>query len=437
MSAMRSGYRPAIPFAAFVLWLLVFPLQGPFFALESTPPPPLAAFLLPHAAVLALLGLSAAVRRLLMPASVAGGVAAAGLTVLYPFVTAGHGLVLALLGTVSAPLSVRVAGALARSDRPLVEGAWALVAANLLLPLAARLPGPAGLRLSAAAALVLVPLWRPVTPPPAPAAPRLLHGAHLGFLTAIYALNGVFYERLFPAYAQVAWLPGAELAAYVGAMLAAVYLVGGRAKPALVLGVAFGFAALAVFRAGSVAGVNAGMGLMQGGSGFLDAFVLAYCLGQPDPVRGFALGLASVCGGLGLGCLAAHGPWVTGDGVPLLGAFFVNGALLVLYAVSVGEVPGAARAGGSAAEEAPTGALPLPRLGAVPLSSREQEVAACMLQGLSNRAIADRLGISPSSVQTYARRIYAKVEVSGRDELLERLRPAAREARSPGGAAPG
>ncbi|WP_025323762.1 helix-turn-helix domain-containing protein [Deferrisoma camini] len=426
---MHPGNRPAIHFAAFVFWLLLFPLQGPFFALENTPPPPVAAFLLPHAAGLALLGASGALRRMLLPASVGGGVVAAGLTALYPFFPAGHGLVLGVLGAVSAPLAVRVAGALARSDRPLVAGAWALVAANLVLPLAARLPGPPGLRLLAAAAVVLVPLWRPVPPPPAPPSVRLLHGAHLGFLLAIYALNGVFYEKLFPAYARVAWLPGAELAAYAGAVLAAVYLGRGRAKPTLVLGVAFGFAALAVFRTGGAGGVNAGMGLMQGGSGFLDAFVLAYCLGQPDPARGFALGLASVCGGLGLGCLAAHGPWAVGDGVPLLGAFFVNGALLVLYAVSGGDVPGAAPGrdptGPSAAEGTPTGELVLPRLGAVPLSSREREVAVCMLQGLSNRAIAERLGISPSSVQTYARRIYAKVGVSGREELLERLRPPA------------
>jgi len=107
----------------------------------------------------------------------------------------------------------------------------------------------------------------------------------------------------------------------------------------------------------------------------------------------------------------------------------VNGALLVLYAVSVRDVPGAgpvrAPVGAPGVEEGVAGDDPLPRLGSVPLSSREREVATCMLQGLSNRAIAERLGISPSSVQTYARRIYAKAEVSGRDELLERLRPPA------------
>lgn len=50
----------------------------------------------------------------------------------------------------------------------------------------------------------------------------------------------------------------------------------------------------------------------------------------------------------------------------------------------------------------------------VALSNRELEVLHWMGQGKSNSVIADILGISPSSVDVYARRIFAKLKVSDR-----------------------
>ena len=55
------------------------------------------------------------------------------------------------------------------------------------------------------------------------------------------------------------------------------------------------------------------------------------------------------------------------------------------------------------------------------LSIREQEVSLAVTEGLSHVAIAARLCISPQTVVTYIRRIYEKLEVHSREELLKKL----------------
>lgn len=62
------------------------------------------------------------------------------------------------------------------------------------------------------------------------------------------------------------------------------------------------------------------------------------------------------------------------------------------------------------------------------LSPREQEVGLALAEGLSQTAIATRLNVSVQTVITYVRRLYAKLEVHNRAELLDKLRT-----RPPGG----
>lgn len=56
-----------------------------------------------------------------------------------------------------------------------------------------------------------------------------------------------------------------------------------------------------------------------------------------------------------------------------------------------------------------------------PLTDREQEVLQLILSGKSNRAIAENLFISESTVKTHARNIYIKYDVSSRAELISTL----------------
>lgn len=52
------------------------------------------------------------------------------------------------------------------------------------------------------------------------------------------------------------------------------------------------------------------------------------------------------------------------------------------------------------------------------LSPRYREVVALLLEGLTDKEIAARLELAPSSSRAYAARIYAKLGVRGRVELL-------------------
>lgn len=51
------------------------------------------------------------------------------------------------------------------------------------------------------------------------------------------------------------------------------------------------------------------------------------------------------------------------------------------------------------------------------LSSREQEIAELVAQGLSNKEIGVTLGISHWTVSTHLRRVFAKLDISRRVDL--------------------
>lgn len=52
------------------------------------------------------------------------------------------------------------------------------------------------------------------------------------------------------------------------------------------------------------------------------------------------------------------------------------------------------------------------------LSGREVEIARYIIQGQPNKVIAQRLAISPWTVATYVRRIFTKLDVRSRAELV-------------------
>ena len=56
------------------------------------------------------------------------------------------------------------------------------------------------------------------------------------------------------------------------------------------------------------------------------------------------------------------------------------------------------------------------------LTSRERQVAELAAEGARSRAIADRLFLSPRTVENHLQRVYAKLGVNGRMELAPALR---------------
>jgi DNA-binding CsgD family transcriptional regulator len=55
------------------------------------------------------------------------------------------------------------------------------------------------------------------------------------------------------------------------------------------------------------------------------------------------------------------------------------------------------------------------------LTPKERRVVIAMVEGLSTAAIAKRLQIKPETVRTHMRRIFSKLVVSKRAELLARV----------------
>ncbi|WP_413165101.1 response regulator transcription factor [Capilliphycus salinus ALCB114379] len=55
------------------------------------------------------------------------------------------------------------------------------------------------------------------------------------------------------------------------------------------------------------------------------------------------------------------------------------------------------------------------------LSQREQEIAQLVAEGLPNKCIAKKLGISQWTVSTYLRRIFAKLDVTTRAAMTAKL----------------
>jgi non-specific serine/threonine protein kinase len=55
------------------------------------------------------------------------------------------------------------------------------------------------------------------------------------------------------------------------------------------------------------------------------------------------------------------------------------------------------------------------------LTAREREIVQLVGEGLTNRAIADRLIISPSTVQTHVGHILDKLGLDNRTELLRHV----------------
>jgi DNA-binding CsgD family transcriptional regulator len=61
------------------------------------------------------------------------------------------------------------------------------------------------------------------------------------------------------------------------------------------------------------------------------------------------------------------------------------------------------------------------RLERTPLTRREREVVASLVRGASTRAIAEQTGLTVATVHTYLKRIYAKLGVHSRVELVARM----------------
>ena len=63
-----------------------------------------------------------------------------------------------------------------------------------------------------------------------------------------------------------------------------------------------------------------------------------------------------------------------------------------------------------------------PVVGRTSLTAREQEIAALIAEGLSNQQIGLRLFISENTVKTYTKRVYRKLDVHSKQDIIDLCR---------------
>jgi two-component system, NarL family, nitrate/nitrite response regulator NarL len=61
------------------------------------------------------------------------------------------------------------------------------------------------------------------------------------------------------------------------------------------------------------------------------------------------------------------------------------------------------------------------RLGLAALTKRRRQVASLVCRGLSNRAIAEKLGLSEGTVKVHLQAIFGKLDLHSRTELTSAL----------------
>lgn len=409
-------FPTAVAFGLFVFWLLALPMEGPLLV-HSAADRHIFLFLLPHVASLFLIGRLwprdsfPRASRLAVPVTI-------GLTAAFPLFPAGESWLLAACGISGAFVSIRAGLLLGQCRHPLHAAVAGLLLGNLLLFLLPRLtlPQPAGHLLAAAA---LITLLTPVTPSSGGTTGELPR-----YLPAIFIfqlVSGLMYRFLMPAYADLAYWSGAELAFYLAAAGLALLVLRRDRELLLVLGVVLGLAAFLCLRSSSWVAINLAMFGMQGAAGCIDMFLICTMLGGSNLQRSFGTGNAVLCSGILTGAAVnllfgnLTGPAIVVSQVAL------NGAVLILYLQN--RLPVAL----SPSDPLPVTADPLyalpplhPDIQAL-LSEQEQQVLELVRSGKTYREIAGMLAISESSVKTYMTRICGKLGATNKRALLRLL----------------
>ena len=426
-------FRASLPFLAFVVWLLAVPMDG-FLVNALNINHPLLFFLFPHIVAMLFIGINNK-RRFLPFATVAGGAVAVVTTLLLPLFADKAAFLLILAGIGSAFLSIRTYCHLMKSPSPPASAAVALVCANLFLFLFAALPVTVNAKFMLAAMLLLIsvlPLNQILPMEKGTADLKRF----LPFAFIFQLISGFMYGSLFRHYEQAALLPGIELLFYIAAVGAALFLLRRQHTLLLVLAIVAAMFAFAAFLVSSVVAVNISCFFIQVAAGFYDFYFITLLLLQRDTVRAFGYGVAVSCFGIICGKLIA----INIAEVPTLlvaaSNIVLTVSVLLLYRQMQAEQKLDQESlrqdirkefeeqmeGEQAVEQGLQQLLLMlpPNLNRL-FSSQEKAVLNCIINGKTYKEAADELDISESTVKTYMKRIYIKLDVNGKKQLLTRL----------------
>lgn len=411
--------------AAYTLWLLAFPMKGILLG-DLVGRSLLLAYLLPHIMLLLLL-FALNSPNLVQSYSRFAALLTMGVTLSFPHFEPMLVLpTIVLLGLSSALVMLKLGSLLRASSEPLISAALGLMTGNMLLFLVLQLDwNPAVL--AVLLGLPLTVLLRSGAEPCPGNAKGLVK--YLPFVFVFYVVSGLRYDMI-QASPVLPLLPaGSDLAGYLLAIVTASFLLRRDLDLTLVLGIFFGMFSLSlgVFQTGPM--VDISLFCLQVSVGFVDLFILGLLLEQANWLKAFGLGIAVMCAGIAVGEILAGALQDANKAVTTAGygALSVSVLLLYLLARHHGVEPNPApasqvfaectewdRARNAFLENLPPGAK-------ARLSEREMSVLEQVALGSTYKSIAVRLDISESSVKTYMRRVYEKLGVNGRQELLDKL----------------
>ena len=417
--------------AAYTLWLLAFPMKGTLLE-DLAGRSLLLAYLLPHIMLLLLVFL---VNRpnLVQSCSRFGVLLTMVLTLSFPhFEPMLVFPAIVLLGLTSALVMLKLGSLLRASSEPLISAALGLMTGNILLLLVLQ-PDWNPALLAVLLALPLTVLLRSGAEPCPGNAKGLVK--YLPFVFVFYVISGLRYDMI-QASPVLPLLPaGSDLAGYLLAIGAAYFLLRRDLDLTLVLGIFFGMFSLSlgVFHSGQTMDIS--LFCLQVSVGFVDLFILGLLLEQANWLKAFGLGIAVMCAGIAVGEVLAGGLQDANKAVTTVGYGALSVSVLLLYLLarsdSVKPDPEPALqvlADYTERDHARNDFLTnLPPGAKARLSEREMSVLEQVALGSTYKSIADRLEISESSVKTYMRRVYEKLGVNGRQELLDKLFSRCRE----------
>ena len=428
-------FKASLPFTAFVVWLLSVPMEG-FLLVPLGIRNSIIFFLIPHILTLVFIG-TARPRRYFSRIVVAGGAVAAGATLLLPHFPAATPWLLGLAGIGAAFLIVSAGIYMKKSPSTAGTAVLGLAAANVLLFFFSIVALSDKIRIPLAAALLFVPaLMRSDVEDRDDGESNL--PAFLPFVFVYQIVSGLMYGVLYEHYARTAFFAGMELFFYVLAVCGGLLLLRRRER-LLALAIVTAMFAFSLYLLPGIVAINAAMFVMQGAAGLLDLYLLTLLLAQRDSIRAFGIGLAVGCSGIVLGKVITH---AVGDVSQLITAaanLTLTLSVLILYRVMQVEqrsrrlpspVEKPATVESSAAQELhvqPETSFILPMGLGKRFSKQEKSVLDCVVHGMTFRETALKLGISESSVKTYMKRIYDKMDVSGKEELLVKFKDKQRD----------
>ncbi len=438
---------PVFSFAVFVLWLLSIVMDGPLLAAIGISDATVW-FLPTHIISLFLIGI-------FCPAGLFNRVSplfclfTALFTVALPLAGVFFApYLLVILGISGAFVAITASLSLKKSPSPIVSAVCGLVIANILaIPLMVWPNGSHWQFAMIGISLLAIPVIARRQPATVNHPEISNRWRYLPFILVFQIVSGLMYGFIMPAYQPAAYLAGAELPFYILAIPVALLLVRKNFDLTLVSGVVLGMVAFSLLQFQDMRlMINMSLFAMQAGAGFIDVALLALLLGFSNPIRAFGLGLGTVCLGILTGNIIASSFENFAEPLVLTGHVALNLSIITLYFLGrfhysrtfsiteptpVDSIPSGQLLQKETREDiSPAMTDPalenkympqMPENIRLLLSDREYLVLTGTLDGKSFRKIASDLSISESSVKTYMRRIYEKMEVKGKKELFQRL----------------